>query len=98
VEFLKQLGNLDLMMIKQPLASDDIVDLAKLQASMSTPVCLDENIQSLKDTRKAIELGSYKIINTKIGRVDDLIGAKKILDYCFEHNIDIWSAGCLRQV
>src|SRR5699024_6825502 len=69
IEHLQQLDDLDLMMIEQPLASDDIVDHATLQAKMKTPICLDESIHSLEDTRKAIQLGSCKIINIKIGRV-----------------------------
>lgn len=95
INHLKQLDELDLMMVEQPLASDDIVDHATLQRAIETPVCLDESILSLEDTRKAIELGSCKIINIKIGRVGGLTEAKKIHDYCVEHNIDVWCGGML---
>ncbi len=83
------------MMIEQPLAHDDIADHAQLQAALATPVCLDESIHSLNDTRKAIELGSCKIINIKIGRVGGLSEAKRIHDYCREHSIDVWCGGML---
>lgn len=92
---LKQLDDLNLMMIEQPLAHDDIVDHAKLQANMNTPICLDESIHSLEDTRKAIELGSCKIINIKIGRVGGLTEAKRIHDYCYERGIEVWCGGML---
>src|SRR5699024_12675838 len=87
--------DLNLMMIEQPLAHDDIVDHATLQANMNTPICLDESIHSLEDTRKAIELGSCKIINIKIGRVGGLTEAKRIHDYCHAHGIDVWCGGML---
>lgn len=74
---LKQLDEFDLTMIEQPLASDDIIDHATLQKELKTPICLDESIHSLEDTRKAVELGSTKIINIKIGRVGGLTEAKK---------------------
>lgn len=95
MEHLKQLDDLNLMMIEQPLAHDDIVDHATLQANMNTPICLDESIHSLEDTRKAIELGSCKIINIKIGRVGGLTQAKRIHDYCRAHGIDVWCGGML---
>lgn len=94
-ELLKELDEFNLTMIEQPLASDDIVDHAKLQPELKTPICLDESIHSLEDTRKALELGSTKIINIKIGRVGGLTEAKKIHDYCMEHGIPVWCGGML---
>src|SRR5699024_4792806 len=95
MEHLKQLDDLNLMMIEQPLAHDDIVDHATLQANLQTHICLDESIHSLEDTRKAVELGSTKIINIKIGRVGGLTEAKKIHDYCMEKEIPVWCGGML---
>src|SRR5699024_759307 len=37
---LKQLDAFDLMMIEQPLASDDIIDHAQLQKEINTSICL----------------------------------------------------------
>ena len=95
VELLKQLDAFDLTMIEQPLASDDIIDHATLQKQLSTPICLDESIHSLEDARKAVELGSTKVINIKIGRVGGLTEAKKIHDYCMEKGIPVWCGGML---
>lgn len=95
VELLKQLDAFDLTMVEQPLASDDIIDHATLQKQLSTPICLDESIHSLEDARKAVELGSTKIINIKIGRVGGLTEAKRIHDYCMEKGIPVWCGGML---
>src|SRR5699024_4924781 len=76
-------------MIEQPLAHDDIVDHAKLQQAIKTPICLDESIHSLEDTLKAIELGSCQVINIKIGRVGGLTEAKRIHDYCQKKEIPL---------
>jgi len=95
IDLLKQLDAFNLMMIEQPLASDDIVDHAKLQKELKTPICLDESILSLEDTRKAFELGSTKIINIKISRVGGLTEAKKIHDFCMAHGIPVWCGGML---
>ncbi|KPV45161.1 O-succinylbenzoate synthase [Alicyclobacillus ferrooxydans] len=94
-DHLKQLDEFNLMMIEQPLASDDIIDHAKLQAQLQTPICLDESIHSVDDARKAIDLGSCGIINIKIGRVGGLTEAKKIHDLCAERQIPVWCGGML---
>lgn len=95
INHLKQLDAFNLMMIEQPLAHDDIIDHATLQAEIDTPICLDESIHSLDDVRKAIQLGSCKVMNIKIGRVGGLTEARKIHDYCFAHNMPVWCGGML---
>ncbi|SHT16481.1 mandelate racemase/muconate lactonizing protein [Mycobacteroides abscessus subsp. abscessus] len=95
IDRLKALDEFNLTMIEQPLSSDDIVDHAKLQKEISTPVCLDESIHSYEDARKAIELGSCKIINIKIGRVGGLTESKRIHDLCQKHDIPVWCGGML---
>ncbi|PEL11180.1 o-succinylbenzoate synthase [Bacillus sp. AFS017336] len=95
IEMLKKLDEFSLTMIEQPLSHDDIIDHAKLQQQLVTPICLDESIHSLEDARKAIELGSCRIINIKIGRVGGLTEAKKIHDYCLMKGIPVWCGGML---
>jgi O-succinylbenzoate synthase len=92
---LKALDELNLLMIEQPLAYDDIVEHAILQKELKTPICLDESIVTYADARKAIELGSCKIINIKVGRVGGLYEAKRIHDYCHERGIEVWCGGMI---
>ena len=95
LDHLRALDQFNLMMIEQPLAHDDIIDHAKLQKELKTPICLDESIVTFDDARKAIELGSCKVINIKIGRVGGLQPAKKIHDYCLTKNIQVWCGGMI---
>lgn len=92
---LKSLDEFDLMMLEQPLSNEDIVDHAKLQAQIKTPICLDEPIKSADDARKAIELKSGKIINLKNGRVGGHTQSKKIEQICRENNVPLWCGGML---
>lgn len=95
VERLKALDEFGLMMIEQPLAADDLVDHAQLQPLLKTPICLDESIRSFDDARKALHLGSCRIINMKIGRIGGLQEAKHIHDLCREHGVPVWCGGML---
>lgn len=95
VDRLKALDEFGLLMIEQPLGYDDIIDHAKLQSQIETPICLDESIVTFDDARKAIELGSCRVINIKIGRVGGIGEAKRIHDYCISKGIPVWAGGMI---
>ncbi len=92
---LRSLDRFDLMMIEQPLAHDDLVDHAVLQREIRTPVCLDESIHHADDARKAVEMGSCRVINVKLGRVGGFAEAIRINRYCLSGQIPIWCGGML---
>ena len=94
-DLLKRLDEFDLLMIEQPLAAGDLVDHAKLQRELETPICLDESITCLADARHAIELGACGIINIKLGRVGGHAEARAIQEYAMLHNIPVWCGGML---
>ena len=95
IDQLKSLDEFNLMMLEQPLGYDDIIDHAKLQREIKTPICLDEPIKSPDDARKAIELRSGKIINLKNGRVGGHTQSKLVEKTCREAGMPVWCGGML---
>jgi O-succinylbenzoate synthase len=95
VALFKELDNFKLMMLEQPLAHDDIFDHAKLQKQIETPICLDESICSAEDATHAIDLGSCRIINIKLGRVGGHSEAQRVEKVAREKNIPVWCGGML---
>lgn len=95
IGLFKEMEDLGLMMIEQPLSHDDIIDHAALQRELKTPICLDESILNPDDARKAHELGSCKIINIKVGRVGGLTRAIKLHDICAALGLPVWCGGML---
>lgn len=93
VGLLRELDAFGLMMIEQPLAHDDLVDHAKVQKELGTPICLDESIHSQDDARKALELGSCRIINIKVSRLGGLLEARRVHDYCYARGVPVWCGG-----
>jgi O-succinylbenzoate synthase len=94
-ERLLALDDYDLMMIEQPLAHDDIVDHARLQRKIRTPICLDESIRTPADARHAIGFGSCKVINIKMGRVGGHRQARAIEQLARDSNVPVWCGGML---
>jgi O-succinylbenzoate synthase len=92
---LKQLDDFHLMMIEQPLAHDDIIDHAALQAQLATPICLDECIRSVHHAEQAIAMNAGRIVNIKLGRVGGFAESKKMHDVCERAGIPVWCGGML---
>jgi O-succinylbenzoate synthase len=95
IGLLHQLDQFDLLMLEQPLEHDDIIDHATLQSQISTPVCLDESIHTRSDARKAIALGSARIINIKPPRVGGFWQAKLMAEDCQSRGIPVWCGGMI---
>ena len=95
LDHLRELDEFDLLMIEQPLEHDDLIDHAQLQSKLSTSICLDESITGIKRARQALELGSCRIINIKIGRVGGYSQAVGIHDLCYAAGIPVWCGGML---
>ena len=92
---LQRLDEFNLMMIEQPLAHDEIIDHAKLQAQLKTPICLDECIRSAHQAEQAIAMDAGRIINIKLGRVGGFAEAKRVHDVAQSAGIPVWCGGML---
>jgi O-succinylbenzoate synthase len=94
-DHLRRLDRFSLQMIEQPLDHDDLIDHAELQRSIETPVCLDESIGSARAARQALDLGSCRVVNMKVGRVGGLSEALAIHDLCVARGVPVWCGGML---
>ncbi|HZW28534.1 MAG TPA: o-succinylbenzoate synthase [Trueperaceae bacterium] len=91
----QELDELGLDYIEQPLAHDDLVDHAELQAQLATPICLDESVHSAADARKGLALGAGRVINVKVGRVRGLLEARRVHDVAMAFGAPVWCGGML---
>jgi O-succinylbenzoate synthase len=92
---LRPLDELNLLLIEQPLAEDDLWDHARLQPQLRTPLCLDESILTVRHARQALEMGACWIINIKAGRVGGLSQAVAIHNLCYQQGVPVWCGGML---
>lgn len=90
---LRQLDDLGLLMLEQPLYHDDIYLHSLLAPQLKTPLCLDESIHHERDARAALDLAACRIINIKPGRVGGLSQAIQIHNLCYKQGIPVWCGG-----
>jgi len=92
---LRDLDDYDLLLIEQPLGEDDIVEHARLQAQLRTPLCLDESIVTPDEARQALQIGACRIINIKAARLSGLTAAVATHDLCQRAGAPVWCGGLL---
>lgn len=92
---LALLDPFDLLLMEQPMKEDDLMGHANLAKLISTPICLDESIESARDAATAITLGACSIINVKPARVGGYLEARRIHDVAAAHGVPVWCGGML---
>ena len=92
---LARLDPFELLLIEQPLPEHDVRGHAELAKRITTPVCLDESIESAQDAAAAIAIGACAIVNVKPGRVGGYLEARRVHDVCAANDIPVWCGGML---
>jgi len=92
---LRALDPFGLLLLEQPLAADDLLGHAELARLLTTPLCLDESITSVRAAATALRLGACSVINIKPARVGGYLAARAIHDLCAAQGIPVWCGGML---
>lgn len=87
---LREMDDLGLLCIEEPLDTHTLSEIAALQQSLDTPICLDESVQGMETLEEAIRLGACQVLNIKIGRVGGMYYAKQMIQKCREKGIGYW--------
>jgi O-succinylbenzoate synthase len=90
LDTFRELDDFGLMMFEQPFPGPALEELAELQGSVTTPVCLDESLETPALLERAIALGSLRIANFKIQRIGGLYKALEMVQICRRHSIPAW--------
>jgi O-succinylbenzoate synthase len=84
-----------LMMIEQPLGPGDLLRHARLQASLATPLCLDESIPGPDAASDALDLKACRILNIKPGRMGGLGPSLAVHAIAHARGVPLWHGGML---
>jgi O-succinylbenzoate synthase len=91
----RELDDLGLLMIEQPLAGDALIEMSSLQARLSTPLCLDESAASYNSTRTALWVKAGRIVNIKAPRLGGLLSSIAVHELCVAEAVPAWCGGML---
>ncbi len=80
MDLLKTLDDFDLYAIEQPFPKESLFELKELSSGITTPVVLDESIDSFDSALAAIDMGLGSAISIKQAKVGGILEAKKIHD------------------
>ncbi|MDO4571451.1 MAG: enolase C-terminal domain-like protein [Planctomycetia bacterium] len=83
-------------MIEQPFAPEAFLTHGVLQGMLSCPVCLDESIVSLGSAQCASLMKSAQCLKINPIRVGGLSEAKKLVEWCREHDLEAWISSPLQ--
>lgn len=88
----RELDGYGLVCIEEPIdGTFDDIDI--LQEGISTPISLDESINSEESLSEAMKMRNLRNINLKIGNVGGIQPALDIYRRCIEKGIDVWMGG-----
>jgi O-succinylbenzoate synthase len=90
---LRALDGADLLMIEQPFAPRNLMAAARLQATITTPLCLDESVVEGHDLETALAVGACRVLNIKVSRMGGLTAAVAAHDLARAHDVPVWCGG-----
>ena len=92
---LLEMDRYGLALIEQPLGHDDLVDHARLQARMTTPVCLDESLAGPSASRAALRLGAAGAVNIKMARMGGGVASRRLAECARRLRLPVFCGGML---
>jgi O-succinylbenzoate synthase len=93
LDALRALDEFGLTMIEQPFAPRNLLAHARLQKLVSTPICLDESVETLDDLETALSVEALRVLNIKVSRMGGLTAARAAHDRAQQAGIPVWCGG-----
>ncbi len=77
----------DVEFVEQPVPAHDLDGLARITASVDTPVMADESVFGLRDLSTVIERGAADLVNVKLAKCGGLSTARAMLALASAHGV-----------
>ena len=79
INAIRRIEEFNLQCVEQPLAAHDLAGHAEVRSAVSTPIALDESIQSPRDAIAAIGVRAADIFNVYVSESGGLLRAQQII-------------------
>jgi o-succinylbenzoate synthase len=92
-DLLAGLDRFGLLCLEQPLDRDDLAGHALLATRMTTPICLDEGLDSPDRVAGALASGACSVVCVKPSRLGGLGASLAVIDHCVAAAVPLWMGG-----
>jgi O-succinylbenzoate synthase len=92
-DLLFGLDRFGLLCLEQPLDRDDLSGHSRLATRMTTPICLDEGLDSPDRVAAALASGACSVVCIKPSRLGGLGAALTVIDHCVAAAVPLWMGG-----
>jgi O-succinylbenzoate synthase len=93
IGYLTGIDRFGLLCLEQPFDRDDLDSHRRLAGLMTTPVCLDESIDSAGAARRALAMGACSVVCIKPARLGGLGAALDLVQSCTDAAVPLWMGG-----
>jgi O-succinylbenzoate synthase len=93
LDHLTALDRFDLLCLEQPFDRDDLATHRLLAHRITTPICLDESIDSPESAREALATGACSVICVKPSRLGGLGATLDLVQSCTRLGVPLWMGG-----
>ncbi|HVB94932.1 MAG TPA: o-succinylbenzoate synthase [Acidimicrobiales bacterium] len=93
IDHLAELDTYALACLEQPFARGDLGAHAHLARRITTPVCLDESLDSPQMVRSALETGACSVVCVKPSRLGGFGPALEAIRFCVASSVPVWIGG-----
>ena len=93
LDHLAALDRFDLLCLEQPFDRNDLATHRLLADRITTPVCLDESIDSPESAREALATGACSVICVKPSRLGGLGATLDLVESCTRSGVPLWMGG-----
>ena len=89
VRILRQLENVSLGIVEQPVRRDDVRGMAFVRQNVSVPIMADEGIETATDALRHIEAGAMDAVSIKLWKMGGLYRGRDIASVCNAANVRV---------
>lgn len=89
VGYLKELADLGVVSVEQPLCADDLEGCANLRDERLMLITLDESVSSISSVHKIASHGACDVLNVRVSKCGGLLGSLDLINTARENGLKI---------
>jgi O-succinylbenzoate synthase len=90
---LSELDQFGLLCLEQPFDRSDLAAHVHQATRMSTPICLDESLDSPRAVDEALAMGACSVVCVKPSRLGGIGAALSVIERCSRSAVPLWMGG-----